>query len=63
MHYMRVWHVNLWSVFNIIIPGCQVTSVVKGVGVTHLDSLTLVWERTVEEGGDDGHEGVDHITL
>lgn len=45
------------------IPRCISESELDDRATTHLDSLTLVWERAVEECGDDGHEGVDHITL
>lgn len=44
-------------------PRCISESVLDDTAITHLDSLTLVWKRAVEECGDDGHEGVDHVTL
>lgn len=52
--------VNCWIFMN---PGYIVMYALVDMRETHLDSLTLVWERAVEEGGDDGHEGINHITL
>lgn len=55
---------SVWNVLCIYAGWCMVIiCALLDIRVTHLDSLTLIRERTVEEGSDDGHEGVDHITL